>query len=60
MLACKPQSDSRIELQASLHDVGASTYCMMHGALAGGEESTWGEVLYDLIGKVEEEGSVGG
>ena len=36
---------------------------MMHGALAGGEESTWGEVLYDLIGGVSsgmESGSVGG
>ena len=43
-----------MELQAPLYDVGASAYCMMHAALARGEESTWGEVLYDLIGRVEE------
>ena len=49
-----------MELQAPLYDVGASAYCMMHGTLAREEESTWGEVLYDLIGRVEEEGSVGG
>ena len=37
-------------------------YCMMHAALARGGEEYLGEVLYDLIGRVEEEGSssVGG
>ena len=53
-LACKPQSDSRMELQAPLYDVGANAYCMMHAALARREGSTWREVLYDLIGRVEE------